>query len=160
MSLAAIAMFLASAALADLDAIDREVAAFTGAATGTAGGAMQPVDRRLRLKACSSPLSLSWREASRQTVVVECPDPGGWRLFVPVRSVSPAAFGLNAVNRGDSVTISVTGPGFAVSRPGEALEAGAAGAWIRVRPVDGTGRGGEPLRARIVRPGLVSLSLP
>ena len=59
--------------------------------------------------------------------------------------------------RGDAVTISLGGEGFAVSQPGEALEAGPVGGWIKVRPL---AAGSPPLRARIIRPGLVGIDLP
>jgi flagella basal body P-ring formation protein FlgA len=59
------------------------------------------------------------------------------------------------VARGEGVTITVAGDGFSVSQPGEAMDAGAIGAWIRVR----TNAKADPVRARIVRPGLVELPM-
>ena len=115
-----------------------------------------PVDRRLRLRPCHAPLDLAWRTPRRESVVVACPDPGGWRLFVPVRGAHAATAPLS-VGRGEAVTIAVAGPGFSVSQPGEALEGGAAGDWIRVR---GLGAKAQTVRARIVRPGLVEVPLP
>lgn len=156
-------LFLAAAsAYADPGQIDLAVARFTGAAAGESGGAVQPVDRRLRLKPCSAPLALAWRTPRRETVVVQCPDTGGWRLFVPVSVQAGAALPAPPViNRGDGVTIAVTGEGFSVSRAGEAMEAGPVGAWIRVRALaTGPGQSAEPFRARIVRPGLVAVELP
>lgn len=152
----------ATAGFADLDAIDRQVAAFTGAEIGMAGGAMTPVDRRLRLAACRSGTALSWRTPAQDSVLVQCGDAGGWRLFVPVRrAVAEAA--PAAVARGDSVSIAVSGEGFTVSQPGEALESGPVGAWIRVRPAGAPGSAmaarAETMRARVVRPGLVALPL-
>lgn len=150
------------AGLADLDALDREVATFTGAATGAPGGAVRPLDRRMRLRACQSGVSLTWHTPRRDTVLLRCGDPGGWSLFVPVMAsggagqsaAQPTAY---AVNRGDAVSLSITGRGFAVSRPAEALEAGAVDAWIRVRPVTDRKLAEEVVRARVIRPGLVSL---
>ena len=84
----------------------------------------------------------------------QCPDAGGWRLFVPVKAGAQGSSGAPAVNRGDAVTMAITGDGFSVSQPVEALDAGPVGAWIRVRTIGGTG---DPLRAKVVRPGLVSL---
>ncbi len=143
-----------AAPLTELAAIDRAVAAFTGQQIGVPGGAAQPVDRRLRLAACSAPLALSWYGNAQTSVLVRCPDAGGWRVFVPVgaprAAEAPAAI---AVARGEGVTVSVAGDGFTVSQPGEALDAGAVGAWIRVR----TAAKADPLRARVVRPGLVEL---
>ena len=71
-----------------------------------------------------------------------------------------------AVNKGDAVSIAVTGDGFTVSQPGEALEGGPIGGWIRVRPVKSGGAAasfagnGETLRAQVVRPGTVAIPLP
>ncbi|MBN9143237.1 MULTISPECIES: flagella basal body P-ring formation protein FlgA [unclassified Novosphingobium] len=149
----------AASPFVDLVAIDREVAEFTGKAIGQSGGAMMPVDRRLRLNACMSPLALSWRTTRRDAVLVQCPDPGSWRVFVPVRMAENAP---SAVARGEAVTIAVVGEGFAVSQPGEALDAGAVGDWIRVRTL----RSGaasysqtDAVRARITRPGEVEVEL-
>ena len=100
-----------------------------------------------------SPLELTWRTSRRETVVVECPDAGGWRLFVPVAVAASAA--VPVINRGDAVTIAVSGEGFTVSQPGEALESGSAGIWVRVKIV-----GGQTMRAQVVRPGVVAVPLP
>ncbi len=154
-----IAFLLLAAAtpIADPAGIDRAVAEFTGVAAGAPGGAAQGVDRRLKLAACRNPLSLGWHAGRRDTVLVQCPDPGGWRLFVPVLQTSAAATAqASAVLRGEAVTISVAGDGFAVSQPGQALESGAPGAWIRVKTSAGKG---EPLHARVIRPGLVRVDL-
>lgn len=136
----------------DLVAIDRAVTAFTGAGIGEPGGATLPVDRRLRLAACRSPLSLDWQGSRQDTVLVQCPDAGGWRLFVATSGNTrqgPAA--PPAIARGEAVTISVAGDGFSVAQSGEAMDSGALGAWIRVR----TSARATPIRARIERPGLV-----
>ncbi|MDE8651156.1 flagella basal body P-ring formation protein FlgA [Novosphingobium album (ex Liu et al. 2023)] len=160
MSLALGLIFAAATPFADLDTIDRQVAGFTGSPVGEIGGASLPVDRRLRLQPCRNPLALSWRTQMRESVVVQCPDPGGWRLFVPVRQAAPEAVAGPVINRGDAISISVAGEGFTVSQPGEAMESGQVGAWIRVRPAGAGRTGNEPMRAQIVRPGLVSLPLP
>lgn len=146
----------ATQSLADPAAIDLAVAAFTGAAQGMPGGAAAPVDRRLRLTACPAPLALDWYGALRDTVVVACPAAGGWRLYVPLSGGGRVAE-PPAIARGDAVTISASGEGFAISQPGEALEAGPVGAWIKVRS---TIAGAQPLRARVIRPGLVGIVLP
>lgn len=156
-TLAFLAAF-ASAGFADLDAIDREVAGFTGAPIGQSGGAVNPVDRRLRLRPCGSPLALSWRTQTRDSVVVQCGDPGSWRLFVPVQRAEQGLGASPVISRGDAISIAVTGEGFSVAQPGEAMESGPVGAWIRVRPINAK-TGAEPMRAQVVRPGLVSLPL-
>jgi flagella basal body P-ring formation protein FlgA len=140
-------------AYTDPAAIDRAVAAFTGAEPGTPGGARAPVDRRLRLAPCAGPLAVSWHGSARNAVQVECPGPENWRIFVAVASEDAALPGrarTPAVRRGDTVTIMVRGRGFSVQQPGEALESGMVGEWIFVR----TGQKAVPLRARIERPGL------
>jgi flagella basal body P-ring formation protein FlgA len=144
-------------ARADLAAIDSAVAGFAGAGIGLPGGALLPVDRRLRLVACDQALDLSWRDARRDTVLVQCPAPGGWHIFVPVRA---AGGGPVAVARGEAVTISVTGDGFSVSQSGEAVDGGALGDWIRVRAVKDGSLRSDSMRARIVRPGEVEVPLP
>lgn len=143
-----------AAPFADPVAIDGAVAQFTGMPLGSPGGAAQPVDRRLKLSACANPLSVGWYAGRRDTVLVQCPDPGSWRLFVPL--LVSAAAESPAVLRGESVTIAVSGAGFSISQPGEALEGGAVGSWIRVKPAAGAN---QPVRARIVRPGLVQVDL-
>lgn len=146
----------ARAANADLAAIDRAVEQFTGVPQGSQGGAAMPVDRRLRLNPCAVQLALGWYGARRDTVEVSCPAPGGWKLYVPL--LAPRAeIAAEAIARGDAVTISIEAEGFAVSQPGEALEGGAVGAWIKVRVLTA---GARPLRARVLRPGLVGMELP
>jgi flagella basal body P-ring formation protein FlgA len=162
MSLVLAILAAASGGYADLDTIDREVAGFTGAEIGQSGGALTPVDRRLRLAPCGSPLALTWRTQNHESVVVQCGDPGSWRLFVPVKREpqlqGQASGGMPVINRGDGISIAVNGDGFSVAQPGEAMEAGAVGSWIRVRPINAK-PDAEPMRAQVVRPGLVSLPL-
>ncbi len=147
----------AAAAFADLDALDAAVSRFTGAPAGAAGGAMLPLDRRLRLRPCRSPAALSWRGERRDTIIVECPDAGSWRLFVPVRAASTGPAAQPAISRGDAVTIAVTGDGFSVSQPGEAMDSGPVGGWIRVRSLSARA---QPMQAQVIRPGLVALPAP
>lgn len=143
----------------DLNAIDQAVANFTGAPAGMPGGAAMPVDRRLRLAPCNARLALSWYGTRHDTVQVECPVVGGWRLYVPLGSAGEgvAAASAPAITRGDSITITVAGDGFAVSQPGEAMESGAVGSWIKVRGVQA---GAQPLRGKVLRPGVVGMDLP
>jgi len=155
-----ISLILAAAAgFADLNALDAAVARFAGAPIGAEGGAVTPLDRRLRLNPCRSPAALSWRGERRETIVVECPDNGGWRLFVPVRALSGGGGMAQpaAINRGDGLTIAVSGDGFSVSQPGEAMDSGPVGGWIRVRAL---GEKSQPMRAQVMRPGLVSVPVP
>ncbi|MEQ1495528.1 MAG: flagella basal body P-ring formation protein FlgA [Novosphingobium sp.] len=147
---------LAQTATADLGAIDHAVAQFTGVPQGAPGGAALPVDRRLKLAPCRVPLALVWYGTRRDTVEVACPMAGGWKLYVPLAGASQAA-AAPLIAKGDAVTITVSAEGFAVSQPGEALEAGAEGVWIKVRTISPS----TPiLRARVIRPGLVGIDLP
>ncbi len=150
----------------DLAAIDAQIARFTDAERGQVGGAILPVDRRLRLEPCLAELNLSWRNIRHDSLLVQCPVAGGWRLFVPIKAavIAPVvaaapAVRVIAVARGEVVSVTVNGEGFTVSQPGEAMEAGVVGEWVRVRMVkDGSPRG-EPMRAQIVRPGLLVVPL-
>jgi flagella basal body P-ring formation protein FlgA len=143
------------ARFADPAAIDAELAAFTGAPLGTPGGARHPVDRRLRLAACGSPLDLAWHGRRADMVRVECNAGTTWRIFVPVNAdgssggVIPAAAPVAVVERGQVIAIVIAGRGFSVAQQGEALEDGAIGQWIRVRPEGHR----NALRARIDTPG-------
>lgn len=156
-ALCAASMPAAAAEFADPAEIDRAVAQFTGVDVGAPGGARSPVDRRLRLGRCAAPFALDWYGKGRDTVLVRCPDAGGWRIFVPLASGGSQQAGPDAVGRGEMVTISIHGRGFTLSRQGEALEGGAVGEWIRVRAVD---KKADPLRAQVIRPGVVGMELP
>jgi flagella basal body P-ring formation protein FlgA len=139
-----------TAAFTDPGEIDRAVSEFTGAAIGEVGGARVPADRRLRLAACSNPLQVAWHGRNRATVQVECPGAQSWRIFVATLAPAQAPQSAPAVDRGDPVTIVIRGRGFTVQQTGEATESGAIGDWIGIR----TTSRGEPIRARIERPGL------
>lgn len=141
----------------DLSSIDRAVERFTGAPLGSEGGARTPVDRRLKLAQCPTPVALEWYGSGNRTVLVRCPVSGGWRLFVPIAASQAAAPARPVIARGEMVSIAVQGSGFTVSRQGEALEAGAVGDWIRVRPA---GEKREAIRARVIQPGRVGMDLP
>lgn len=157
LAIVSLALFLASPAVAqgvqhaDPSEIDRLVAGFTGQSIGAIGGAKAPVDRRLRLKACTRSLSLSWYGTPGRTVAIECAETGGWRIFVQTVGTVADHSSRPIVARGETVTISIRGRGFTVQRQGEAKEAGARGEWIKVS----TGRDSAPVNARVERPGLV-----
>ena len=141
---------------ADPSQIDRDVAAFTGQPIGAPGGAARQVDRRLRLAACAAPLALSWRGDAHSSILVECPDARGWHIFVAIAGQPAGTLRQTAaviIERGQGVTVALTGDGFSVSQPAEALESGAIGAWIKVR----TQAKADPVQARVVRPGLVEV---
>jgi flagella basal body P-ring formation protein FlgA len=151
-----IALMLAAAAtFADLDTLDRLVTGVTGVEAGQGDGAAPPLDRRLRLRACTAAPSAAWRGPAHDTVLLQCPDAGSWKLTVPVRRAVAAQAASAAINRGDAVAIVVEGDGFSVTRAGQAMDPGPVGAWIRVRPESDGAGAAEPLRAQVVRPGLV-----
>ena len=143
--------------------IDRAVAGFLAGDPDGAGATALPVDARLRLAPCRTALRPAWYGTRRDSVKVECPDGGSWRVFVRVSGAAPgaatsapaAASAEPIVLRGEAVSIAVTGDGFTVSRSGEALEPGALGAWIKVRTAPAT----PPLRARVSGPGTVEMTL-
>ena len=149
-----------AAPFADLAAIDHQVANFVAREVGQSGlsGGIMPVDRRLRLSPCQQSLALSWYGKTRDSVIVQCPAPDGWRLFVPVRQDTVGMPALQkAVSRGDPVTIVVRGDNYRLSDRGVAMGNGFAGDWIEVRP----GRkDAKPLQARVVSPGVVDIQLP
>jgi flagella basal body P-ring formation protein FlgA len=144
----------AAAPFADPAQLDAAVVEFTGSPLGVPGGAAQPVDRRLKLASCRNPLGLSWYAGRRDAVLVQCPDAGGWRIFVPI--LQSAADQTPAILRGEAVTIQIAGDGFAVTQAGQALDPGALNSWIRVKT---SSADAQPLRARVVRPGLVRVDL-
>lgn len=67
----------------DLDALERRVEAFVGAAVGEGGGPARPIDRRLRLGACAEGAAVAWLDERRRSVVVRCAAPA-WRIHVGV----------------------------------------------------------------------------
>ena len=141
-----------------LGEVDRAVALFTGAPQGATGGAAQAVDRRLRLAPCPAEFALAWYGVRREVLEVRCPVAGGWKLYVPiVGGGTGQTTAAPVIMRGDAVTVRVSGDGFAVSQPGEALESGAVGAWIKVR---GPSSDAAVLRAKVLRPGVVGMDLP
>ncbi len=154
-------MVLAAPALAtdshDLAAIDREVAAFTGAALGSAGGAQSQVDRQMRLARCRQPLSLDYY-GNHTSIRVVCPDPGSWRVFVPLMQARATEAQAAVVTRRDLLRVEAGGAGFRVSRNGEALEDGAAGQMIRVRIDDGS-RQGRVITAQVIAAGRVRVPI-
>ncbi|NJC34758.1 flagella basal body P-ring formation protein FlgA [Sphingomonas jejuensis] len=165
-----IASFLLAAAAAptftDTAALDAAAAAFAGAPVGAEGGPLAPIDARLRLTPCSADPTLSWRSARRDAIVIQCPDPAGWRLYVAVRMAAaapapapapgiaiPAARPDPVIRRGDPVSIVAEQAGFSVSTDGVAIADAAPGARIQVR-VEGRR---NPVQAVAVAPGRATI---
>lgn len=145
----------------DLKAIDAAVMGFTGRPVGSDGGARAPVDARLKLASCGT-VSLAWRTAQHDAVVVSCPQPE-WRIYVPVQApvVPPEARAVAAavakpqpvIKRGDPVTIEAGAPGFSISRDGVAMGDAAPGGRFLVN-VDGTAK---PVQAIALESGRATL---
>lgn len=159
----------AAATFTDTAALDAAAAAFAGAPLGAEGGPLSPIDARLRLSPCASDPTLSWRSARRDAIVIQCPDAGGWRLYVAVRlaaapasSPGAAAPGLAAptaraeavIRRGDPVSIIAEQAGFSVSTDGVAVADAAPGARVQIR-VEGRR---NPVQAVAVAPGRATIS--
>lgn len=137
--------------------IDAAVARFLGAAVGAPGGAARPVDPRLKLAACDQDLQVAWHGRAGSSLQVSCPM-RGWRVFVAARgqgATGRAQLGSEIVQRGETVSILFEGLGFVLSRQGEAMEAGAEGQWIRIRP---TGDKAQPIRGQVVGPAMVRVA--
>lgn len=172
--LTALGLFSAVSATAqqrfeNLDRIDSIVAMTVGANIGQPGGALAPVDRRLRLAPCPQVPEVSGPLFG--AAVVEC-KPIGWRIRVPLsaqpaavaqpvntawqpraatpRAAQPAA---PVVKKGDPVQLIAGGDSFTVSKLMIAEEDGAAGQMIRVRE----DKKGSPVLAQVVEMGVVRI---
>lgn len=152
----------AAAGFQDIATLDRAVADFTGTPIGRTGGARAAVDARLKLAPCPT-VSLAWRTAAQDAVVVRCSGPE-WRIFVPVLmpasapaamapGATPAAAAEPVIRRGDPVTIEAGTGGFSITREGVAMGDAAPGARFMVK-VEGA-RG--PVQATAVTPGRATL---
>jgi flagella basal body P-ring formation protein FlgA len=160
----ALALFAAATAggATDLTLLDRAAEIFAGARLGEPGGPAAPIDKRLRLAACGESPEFSWRTDARDAIVIRCPDPGSWRIFVAIRAqpvaaasaLAPAAARVEPViRRGDPVTLSAGRTGFAVTADGVALADAAPGARLQVK-VDGAK---APVQAIAVAAGQATL---
>jgi len=147
----------------NLDRLDSIVAMTVGANIGQPGGAVTPVDRRLRLAACPGMPQVSGPVLG--AAMIEC-KPLGWRIRVPLAPGGPGAampvtqaayvHGAPArreivVKRGDPVQLVAGGAMFSVSRMMVADEDGAAGDMIRVRQ----DRKSDPVLAQVEETGIV-----
>ncbi|MCW3846905.1 flagella basal body P-ring formation protein FlgA [Sphingomonas sp. LB-2] len=153
--------------------LDTIVAQFTGHNIGQMGGAIAPVDVRLKLAACAAP-QLEWHTDAHQAVVVRCMAPE-WKIFVPVLAppppkpapavaapVRPAAAQAPApvpakpeivIKRGDTVTLEAGGPGFSITREGVAMSDAPAGGRVMIRVDDKK----PPIQAIAIEAGLAKL---
>jgi len=154
------ALALAAApAFQDLATLDRVVAIALGADIGQPGGAVAPIDRRLKLAAC--PAAPVVEPGIAGSVSVRCA-PLGWRVRVvtgggSVAAASPGFSRVHAapvVRRGDPVQMTVETDEFAISVEAIADQDGAPGDRIRVRTDD---KGG-PRMAQVVDAGRVTIA--
>lgn len=154
----------AAAAPIDLALLDRAAEIFAGARLGEPGGPVAPVDRRLRLAGCGSSPEFTWRTDAHDAIVIRCPDPNGWRIFVSVRAAPPAPKQVQpaavaaikeepVIRRGDPVTLEAGQTGFAVSADGVAMNDAAPGARLQVK-VEGAK---APVQAIAVQAGKAML---
>ena len=139
-------------AFEDLDRLDSRIEVLTGAAPGEPGGAVAPIDRRLKLVACPQPASIEW--SGSDALAVRCPAIG-WRLRVGIAANgSHQVKAEPSVHRGDTVEVSVRGDAFDVTTTAIALDDGAIGASVRLK----LGAAGTQSSAIVTGPGTVSFS--
>jgi flagella basal body P-ring formation protein FlgA len=124
-------------AFENLDRLDSLVATTVGSNIGQPGGAIAPVDRRLRLAAC--PQIPAVEGPVFGAAIVRC-DKLGWRIRVPLSGATAAASGYGRpqqrvilIKKGDPVQLVGGDASFSVSKAMIADEDGAVGDMIRVR---------------------------
>jgi len=155
-----LAMLVAAPAVAapfqNIPALEERVVAALGAGVGEAGGPLAPIDRRLKLAAC--PTSVTIDPPRLGAVALRCPALG-WRIRVPLKrleasaGVAMAARAEPVVRRGDPVELVAESDGFSVSVSATAQEDGVPGGRIRVR-ADGNR---TPIFAEVMADGSVRL---
>ncbi len=132
-----LSLLLLAAAPTDLALLDRAAEIFAGARMGEAGGPLAPIDRRMKLGGCGESPEFSWRSDARDAIVIRCPDPKGWRIFVNVKTApiatTVAVKAEPVIRRGDPATLEASRDGFAVSADGIALGDAAPGARFQVK---------------------------
>ncbi|PTQ08150.1 flagellar protein [Sphingomonas oleivorans] len=141
----------------DLDALERRLLIALGADIGMPGGPIAPIDRRMKLAPCPSPVTID--PPLLGAVALRCPT-AGWRIRVPLMraatAAAPAAESrpVALVRRGDPVELFAGSGSFSVSAQAIAQEDGARGARIRVK-VDPKS---QPIYAEVVDSGLVRVA--
>ncbi|HEX7853614.1 MAG TPA: flagella basal body P-ring formation protein FlgA [Sphingobium sp.] len=147
----------------NLDQIDSLVSTTVGANIGEPGGALSPVDRRLRLAACPQIPSIEGPVFG--AAIIRC-DKLGWRIRVPLKLEKPAPVAVAVhqqaqvpqarivlIKKGDPVQLVAGNAAFSVSRAMIADEDGAVGEMIRVRE----DRNSPAVSGRIEADGLVRI---
>ncbi|MEM1132584.1 MAG: flagella basal body P-ring formation protein FlgA [Pseudomonadota bacterium] len=172
--LAIIATILSTPAYAgqfqDHAVLDALVASSLGSEIGQPGGALAPVDRRLKLAQCPETPKVS--DDGMDAAIVRC-DTLGWRVRVPInlsarnsrvrttsaysaRAVTPRydpAQNMIAIRRGEPVRLTIRKRGFSLSRMMVADRNGRIGEVIPVR----ADRHESPIMVRVTDMGEASL---
>lgn len=152
-----------TAAFQSTETLDQLVERFAGAPIGAEGGARAAVDKRLKLAACDSP-QLSWRSPAEDAVVIRCPGPQQWRVFVAINALpkaaptaatpAPVAAKVEfAIRRGDPVMLEAGAAGFSITREGLAMGDAAVGGRVLVKTDDKR----PPVAAIALAPGRAKL---
>ena len=135
-------------AFEDFDQLEASIARVLAGSGG--GQQAMAIDRRIRLARC--PEAPTIELATAATIVARCASLG-WRLRVPLASASTdRGMGAIAIHRGDAVSISVSGDGFAVTSAATALDDGQRGLTVRVKQPTGA-----VVSARVLGSGQVAI---
>jgi flagellar basal body P-ring formation protein FlgA len=126
-------------ALEDLSALDARLAEH---------GALQPLDRRLRLTRCPEAVVID--PPTLGAVAVRCVALG-WRIRVPVVQAAAAAQDV-LVKKGDLVDLTYSGEAYSISTTATAVEFGVRGQKVRVT----SAVSGKAVSATVTGPGEVS----
>jgi flagella basal body P-ring formation protein FlgA len=156
-------------AFQNLDQLDSLISTTVGANIGEPGGAIGPVDRRMRLAAC--PQIPSIEGPMFGAAIVRC-DKLGWRIRVPLKlAPQNAAAGQEGygqqgysrvpqpqvrtilIKKGDPVQLVAGNANFSVMRAMIADEDGAVGDMIRVRE----DKASAPVSGRVEQDGIVRI---
>jgi len=173
LALAAIAAPAAAQDFQSTQMLDTVVSQFTGHNIGQMGGAIAPVDTRLKLASCAAP-QLEWHTDAHEAVVVRCMSPM-WKIYVPVLApprpkpvpvaaapvpvaaaslpVAPPVKLEMVIKRGDTVTLEVGGAGFSITREGIAMNDAPVGGRVQVKVEDKT----PPIQAIVIEAGRAKL---
>jgi flagella basal body P-ring formation protein FlgA len=126
----------ASGPFEDIAALDARVTLYTGVAAGDPGGAVAPIDRRLRLTKCPSEPTIE--PTGLGILAVRCAALR-WRLGIRLMPLSSTNAADNAplapivIRKGDAIQLSYAGAGFSLSTEAVAMDSAPAGHPIRVQ---------------------------
>jgi len=156
-ALSLLCMGAAASPFEDTTDLDRQVGTYLNANIGDRGGARAPIDRKLKLKRCLTPVKIS--HTNRNSLLVSCSG-SGWRIYVPlgVGPSSRSTYSSNAeefvVLRNQPLTLVVKRPSFSISYSVIAQKNGRIGDYIPVR----SSRKSKTLMARVSGNGQVELA--